>query len=74
MANVYVIQTSQIQGSTLYVTGTVNGVPVATNLPAASITGAANAIAAETALAAAMLAAALLPFTSTNLPSATFTI
>jgi hypothetical protein len=74
MANTYVITLLQLQGNTAIVTGTVNGVSVTTNLPASAITGAANAIAAETAVAAAMLAVAQLPFTSTNLPSATFTI
>jgi hypothetical protein len=77
MANTYVISSMQQQGNTLFITGTVNGTAVSVQLPASLITGAATAVAAEQLIAAAMLAqipVAVSTFTSTNLPSATFTV
>jgi hypothetical protein len=77
VANSYVISTMQQQGTTLFVTGTVNGTSVSVQIPASLITGAATALAAEQIIAAAMLAqvpVAVATFTSVNLPNATFNI
>jgi hypothetical protein len=77
MANTYVIQSMQQQGSTIYITGTVNGTAVSVQISANLLALAANVTAAEQIIASAMLAqipVATSTFTSTNLPNATFSI